>query len=122
MMHLFVEGDYSAPIDSDLLWNLHSVRVRWQLGPAALVQISACQGGDSTTTQPIVNVSIDDSYVSTSGLQMVSSSFVSNDATDIDTDAYEAEYGDVIKLAVTTAGTGATEAKDLSVQLIWVTI
>lgn len=120
MVHLFCAGEYANSTDTDILWNLKSVRFDWLGSPSYLVGISAAQGTNATTTQPIVNVSIDDSNVSANGVQMVSSAWEENDATDISSTNYVAIYGDPIKIAVTTAAVGATKAKDLSIELLFV--
>lgn len=120
MVHLFVSGEYANATGSDILWTLRSVRFKWLGATHYLVQMQACQGTDATTTQPVINISIDDTAVTDDGVQLVTSTFVTNDANDILTAGYQANYGDIVKIAVTTAAVGATKAKDLTVELLFV--
>jgi hypothetical protein len=120
MVRAFVSGEYANATDSDIIWTLKSGRFKWLGAPSYLVQVQACQGTNATTTQPIVNVSIDDEDVTEDGVQMVGSVFEANAANDILTDGYGAVYGDIVKVAVTTAAVGATKAEDLTLEMLFV--
>lgn len=120
MVHLFVSGEYGTNTGTDLLWDLKSIKFKWLGCTSFLVNIEATQGTNATTTQPIINVSIDDNNISTNGIQMVSSSFVSTTSNDINSAKYTAFYNSIIKIACTTACTGATKSEDLSLELLFV--
>jgi len=120
MVHMFVSGEYANATGADILWTLRSVRFKWLGAPHYLVQVIACQGTDATTTQPKINISVGDSNVTTNGVQLVTSAFVGNAANDILIAGYKAEYGEIVKIAVTTAAVGATKAANLTVELLFV--
>ncbi len=123
-MDLLISESYSGSVQ-DILENVSNRYLRWRKGTAYLVAISATHAyADTGSSQPIVNVKLGGSLVSTDntdgGIELsTAGTWVDNSAVGIDADNYDVARDDAIEVSVTDAGDN-NDASVLSLALTFV--
>ena len=118
----FVAGAYGDDV-ADLLGTDAHTAYQWGRSNAYLVMFSAHHNANDTgAAQPKVNIKVDGALVSTNdsnkGVQ-VTTGWVHNPATQVNTANYQTVRGDAIEVRCTQAGTNGN-ATDLTVRCLWV--
>ena len=115
-----VAGEYGDGAVATLLATDAKAPFEWELPPAYLVKFRAYSDTDGDTTDPIVNVMVAGSAVSTSntndGLEMTAAQTWYSTVVDISTTNYSIAYDESVEIS-TTAGAGAD---DLTVICVFV--
>lgn len=119
-LHMTAPGSYGESTYDNVIWSIGGTRFAWLGSPAFIVGWRIMHVQDATTTQPKMNVGVNDDLISATSKACSASSWTTNSTTDILTTYYEVAYGDNIRVAVTDAGVGATHAEDLSVEILLV--